>query len=511
VVTAVVLLAALGAAGQSQAAANSATLQGSIRDSSGLAVASATVHLRVKDATRTLTVLTDASGKYSFSGLAAGSYVLHAELAQQGEAIFGPLVVALGESKIVDLVLQQAPERPIEFLKKSDPHSSAAGAPEFFDPPQFTVAGVTDPSNLGGHGSDTVVRNREALTKETVALGKESSTVPHPASTAATEESLREAEAGNPANFDANSDANYRLGKLLVDRGKANDALPYLERASRLKDKAEIHRLLGEVEEKLGDPLEAVREYQRAAELSPNESNLFDWGSELLLHRAPEPAIEVFSKGNHRFPRSVRMLVGLGVARYVRGDASEAVRLLCEASDLDPGDPEPYLFLGRIQAAEKGGRDEMADKLRRFAELRPENALANYYYAVSLSKRRKSPQDVEDVPKVESLLEKAIRLDPGLGAAYLQLGIHWAEQKDFSKAIAAYQKAIEVSPRLEEGHYRLAQVYRQTGEKLQAEKEIQIYEQTAKENAGEMDRERHDIKQFVYTLRDPGSTSQQPE
>jgi hypothetical protein len=53
---------------------------------------------------------------------------------------------------------------------------------------------------------------------------------------------------------------------------------------------------------KLGNPLEAVREYQRAAELDASEQYLFDWGTELLTHRALEPAAEVFTKGNRLFP-----------------------------------------------------------------------------------------------------------------------------------------------------------------------------------------------------------------
>src|SRR5580704_12771287 len=45
------------------------------------------------------------------------------------------------------------------------------------------------------------------------------------------------------------------------------------------------------------NPVEAARAYQRAAELDPSESNLFDWGTELLTHRAADQAVEVFSKG----------------------------------------------------------------------------------------------------------------------------------------------------------------------------------------------------------------------
>lgn len=430
------------------------------------------------------------------------------------------------------------------------PESSALGkpgveTPKFFDEPQFTVAGVADATPRGGHGSDTILRTTEALAKAAASLSdlpasavpsnKESPGNSQPASSAATEKSLREAAERDPGNFDAN----HRLGKLLVEDGKAREALPYLEQASRLnpddyenayelalayadggdyeragtnvrillagQDKAELHRLLGEVEEKLGNPLAAVHDYQRAAELNPSEANLFDWGTELLVHRAVDPAIEVFTDGNRLFPRSTRMLLGLSVAQYARGSYDDAFRHLFEASDLNPDDPNPYLFLGKMQKVENNQAEGIVERLGRFARLQPENALAHYYYAVSFWRRR-SPQDSENLAQVESLLEKAVHLDPKLGAGYLQLGILYAERKDFPKAISAYQKATEVSPRLEEAHYRLAQAYRQVGEASKARQELRLYEQISKETAGEIERERREIQQFVYTLRDAAST-----
>ena len=407
-------------------------------------------------------------------------------------ALFAPLV-ARGQCQ------------PAAGSVKSQPSaspSSAPGQPQFFDQPQFTVAGVTDATNPGGHGSDTVLRTKEALAKETAALGKESPS-PSPAARAAAEQSLRDA-AHAPGNFEAN----YQLGKLLFAEGKAGEALPYLGRASRLNrsdnnspDQAAVHHLLGDVEEKLGNPLEAVRQYQRAAELDPSEPNLFDWGAELLLHRAVEPAVDVFTKGNRLFPGSTRMLLGLGVAWYDRGSYDQAARRLCEASDLKPDDPTPYLFLGKIQSVEINQPQGISERLERFARLHPENALANYYYAVSLWKQRKGPEDTTNMPQVESLLNQAIHLDPKLGVAHLQLGILYSEQKDLHQAISAYQQAIDVSPRLEEAHYRLAQAYRQTGQTQKAKDELQLYQRLSKENAGETESQRREIKEFVYTTR----------
>jgi tetratricopeptide (TPR) repeat protein len=258
--------------------------------------------------------------------------------------------------------------------------------------------------------------------------------------------------------------------------------------------------LLGDVQEKLGNSLEAVREYQRAAELDASEAYIFDWGSELLLHHAPEPALDVFANGNRLFPRSVRMLIGLGAAWFARGSYDQAVERICEASDLSPGDSTPYLFLGKMQAVQPAPSEKSVDKLYRFVTLQPENAQANYYYAVGLWKQHS--QDPATVAQVESLLKNAIRLNPKFAGAYLQLGILHSEQKDSARAISNYQKAIEADPQMEEAHYRLAQAYRQIGDAAKAAAELQIYGRVAKESAQNTERERREIRQFVYTLRD---------
>jgi len=84
--------------------------------------------------------------------------------------------------------------------------------------------------------------------------------------------------------------------------------------------------------------------------LSPSEINLFDWGAELLLHRAYEPASEVFGQRAAAVSGIVRMAMGVGVAAYALGAYDLAAQRLCEASDVDPSDEKPYLFLGKLQA-----------------------------------------------------------------------------------------------------------------------------------------------------------------
>ena len=126
----VAALAAVALFGQSE---NSSTLQGFVRDSQGKPVAAATV--QIKTSGQTLTAVTNSSGNFTFRELRAGSYTLHASEDKLGAADFGPFTLAQKEARNVDVTLT-SPSRA-----------------EFFDEPAFIVAGVTDPSLRGGHGS----------------------------------------------------------------------------------------------------------------------------------------------------------------------------------------------------------------------------------------------------------------------------------------------------------------------------------------------------------------------
>lgn len=240
------------------------------------------------------------------------------------------------------------------------------------------------------------------------------------------------------------------------------------------------------------NPLEAVRQYQRAAELDPSEPNLFNWGAELLTHRAADQAVEVFSSGHRLFPRSTRTLLGLAVALYSRGSYDQAAQRFFEAADLDPSDPAPYLFLGKVSNGAITGSAGYAERMERFVRLHPGNAWANYYYAATLARTS---------PKARELAEKAVRLDPTLGEAFLLLGIIYADESNLPKAISAYQSAIAASPQIEETHYRLAMAYRKSGDTKKEQQELGIYQQLSRRSAQEFERERSEIQQFVFEMK----------
>jgi tetratricopeptide (TPR) repeat protein len=512
------VLSVIVVGGSLGAEAQSVVVKGVVRDSSGKAVAAANVVVQDRAGKTVVSTRTDAKGGYKVSSVATGSYKLQIDASGYKLQIVPEFWLKANEVREFDIVLASS--------------DSKTQAPEFYDEPHFTVAGVTDTTNLGTHGADSVVRNTESLVRETASMGKPSGSAMSVPPENAALQSLRVAVQREPDSFEAN----HQLGKSLLNSGDAREAAPYLERAASLNpaddkiaydlasacialgdyrhaksalqtsarhtESADNYRLLGDVEEKLGDPVSAVHEYQRAAELHANESNLFTWGAELLMHRAFDPAGEVFTKGNRLYPSSARMLVGLGVSLYARGSYELAVQRLCQASDLDPNVTPPYLFLGKIQSIDPALSHEVSVRLERFARLYPKNAQAAYYYAMSLWKSRGGPEDATNLTKIESLLSEAVKLDPKLGNAYLQLGILYEERRNFLSALSAYQQAVAVSPELEQAHYRLAQAYRRNGDGDKAKAEMALYQAASKQSVEQVQREQHEMRGFVYTMGD---------
>jgi tetratricopeptide (TPR) repeat protein len=502
-----------------------ASLHGKVRDGEGNTVADASVELQKKDSANSIKVATDSTGGFTFASLEVGTYTLRASKNGLASAAMAAVVVDAGENQAIELTLVPANQNP----------SQVTGAPQFFDEPQFSVAGVTDTTALGGHGPDTVVRTRNSLAKDTLELGKSSTDHPADDLQPDQERALRKSAQAQPADFNAN----HALGKWLLAHGKAKESVSYFEVAARAKpsdyqnaydwaaanaaagnyllahdeaadlvaghDTAELHHLLGDVCEKLGDSLQAVRQYQRAAELSASEANIFDWGAELLLHHAPEPAEEVFSRGHRLFPGSERMWLGQGASLFAEGAYEQAAQEICRASDLYPEDPVPYLFLGKMQSAEVAPSTAVVERLHRFQALHPESAQANYFYAIGLWKQQKTSPGQASPAQIESLLSQAIRLDPQAAPAHLQLGIVRAEENNEAGAIEEFERAAQIDPQMEEAHYRLALAYRRQGEPEKSKSEFARYQQLAKADSEKLERERHEIQQFVYRLRDPGA------
>jgi tetratricopeptide (TPR) repeat protein len=509
------------------------TIHGTVLDAAGKSAADALVRLEQKGVAGVVEARTNAAGAFAFSALKTGSYVLIAEKSGLRSRVADVVISPLTGTMQVRLVLGDARG------DLSDPgvsRSSTIQAMEFEDKPNFTIAGVTDWTAAGGHGSDTSLRTSETLVRETVMLKPQdgvertASLTSRSSESNESEDKLRE----RIARASRDIEANRRLGKLYLLAGRFTEAIPLLGTACTLdpgnqadefdlalafkgagdlaqarqhvrqllaqRETADFDRLAGELDEALGDPLAAVHEYELAVRLDPSEQNYFEWGSELLVHRAVWQAQEVFQRGAKAYPESARMLSALGAALFAGARYDEAAQRFCDASDLNPADPEPYIFMGKIEMAAPNPLTCVEQKLARFVDEQPGNALANYFYAMAFWKWKEQPADERVVQRVESLLSKAVAIDAKCGDAYLQLGILHASQRDYQKAIGFYEKAIEVSPQLADAHYRLGVAYDRLGEPDKARKEFELHNEIKKQQDAAVERERRDVKQFLVVV-----------
>ena len=423
------------------------TIFGGVRDPAGAGLEGVKVTLSDESGHLIATTTSSSTGAYAFETLEARKYELRAEREGFRPAI--PLIIDLsGQQKArVDLVLQPNPAAGHNGAMGALGQMNNSGA--YYQSSPLKADEVVSAVDPAGYSSPPDAATTTRLLEGAVTLRQGSSARPDSRPEEAADVShqphgLREAElekavAKNPQNAGALHD----LGKLYLGDGKPEKAIPYL---------------------------------QRAAQIEPSAQNLFDWGTELLAQRNIAAGLEVFKSGLERYPKSPDMWIGRGIALYLRGDYDEAVRSLTEATDLNPTAYRPYVFLADASNASQKESVAVAERLRRFAELFPQDARAVFYYAMSLwrGSRGEGPQGGQE--EVEAYLKKSTALDPKFPDAHLQLGILYASQDRYSEAIEQYRRAIALDPGSAAAHYKLGQALARTGHHEQAEQEFRLYE-----------------------------------
>ena len=329
--------------------------------------------------------------------------------------------------------------------------------------------------------------------------------------------------------------ANRNLARLYLQEGKVQEAVPLLEAVRQIrpeemengydlalayemtqklsqareltesllrqKDSGEFHTLLGQIDEQQARYVEAVNEFSAAAHLDPSEESLFLWASELMTHRAYEPAITVFKEGTRRYPASPRLWVGLGMALYARGDYEPSIQALLKATDLKADDPRAYLFLSKAYLSSPSQAEAVIERFRKYAALKPKDALAQYDYAISLWKGRRVNTPEVDYPAVQALLERSIALDGNNAEVHLQLGILYNDQREYAQAQGEFERAVHLDPALADAHFRLGRAYLRAGKKDEAQAELDEFKTLQAKHQAEVDKERAEVQQFVIATQ----------
>jgi tetratricopeptide (TPR) repeat protein len=151
------------------------------------------------------------------------------------------------------------------------------------------------------------------------------------------------------------------------------------------------------------------------------------------------------------------------------GKFDEAGRHYEAAARQDPSE-ENLFFLGSFLLNHNGF--EPASKA-----IYPNNAYANYYYALCLINPTYGAGSVQGDREGKHYLQRAIELDPSLTDAHYQLGVLLGKANKYADAITELKLATSQEPSMIKAHYRLIQLYRKIGETALAQSETVLVQQ----------------------------------
>jgi tetratricopeptide (TPR) repeat protein len=255
----------------------------------------------------------------------------------------------------------------------------------------------------------------------------------------------------------------FNLGLALQKSGDAARASDVLEALRLNQDSAELEDVLGEVSEQKGAFLEAVRSYQRAAEMEPrNEGYRFDYTCELLAHLNFEAARLVSDRAVHDFPDSVRMNVALGLALFGLERVAEAQQLFLRTARRFPDVELPLVYLTLCGEASDTEVPEAENLLMAFYRKHPNGFMAPYLLARAALNRHAAAQ-------AANLLNASVKLRSDYAPAHFELGRALVELGRVNDAVVQYRTALKIGPKNAETFYRLTLAYRKLGEKQLAQ------------------------------------------
>ena len=299
-------------------------------------------------------------------------------------------------------------------------------------------------------------------------------------------------------------ESQFNLALAQFRASRLDDALASAEKCKELGDSAELEDLLGDIQEARGDNLEAVKSYQAAVALAPNEEKYrVSLAVELIRHQNFDAAKLVLKEAENLQPNSWRIQVALGMVEYFAGTDDEATRYLLHASDL-AAEPELAMkYLGDIQVDRSSPPDPGAiAKLCEYADRQPKEGQMQFYCGASLFRRDSVSGDKTHSAEILRRLHSAAALLPKDASPHCQLGKAYRWLGQWQDALVESQICARMDPDSADAHYRLAQIYEHVGQPEQKRKEIKLYEAASTRVADENARRQATMKTFLYNIQE---------
>ncbi|MDE3188028.1 MAG: tetratricopeptide repeat protein [Acidobacteriota bacterium] len=223
--------------------------------------------------------------------------------------------------------------------------------------------------------------------------------------------------------------------------------------------------LIGMAHYGLAEYAAAAPYLQQAADSDPNSLPLLlALAHSYLWSKQSRQVLDVYKKILLINPDSAEADMLAGEALDEMKDNEGSTKMFRAAVKANPKEPNVHFGLGYLLWSQK----QYPEAAREFqAELAndPNHAQAMLYLA-------DSDVQMNQMAAAQPLLEKAVKLDPSLALAYLDLGIVYSEAGRNEDALRELAVAAKLTPDDVNVHWRLGRLYRTMGKKEEAKAEF---------------------------------------
>jgi tetratricopeptide (TPR) repeat protein len=216
-----------------------------------------------------------------------------------------------------------------------------------------------------------------------------------------------------------------------------------------------------------GDLDGAIAEYSKAAALEPADPMPLVWWSHLLTLRGrTSEAVEKAREAVGIAPDSAEALSALCMALDwdagpgEQAKLQEALGACLSATDLDPGYAEAHAYLSEVYA-DLGKKGQALESARLAVSLDDSSVFAHRDLGYALEKNRGYRDAVAEY-------QRASQLHPRLAQPYIDLGRIHKSHNRYKDALSAYEKATVVDPNGAYALYSLGVAYHETGDHQRA-------------------------------------------
>jgi len=298
-------------------------------------------------------------------------------------------------------------------------------------------------------------------------------------------------------------DLTFNLALAEFKAGRLDDALHSAEGCRALHDSADLEDLLGDIQEARGDNLAAVRSYQAAVALAPNDENYrLSLAVEFIRHNNFDAARVVLKQAEELWPKSWRVQLANGMVEYFAGSYEEASRILIRAADL-AREPEAALgYLGEIQMDQASPpTPAVVAQLCGYADQHSKDGKFQYYCGGLQFRRDYGSGDKTHANEIVRRLRLAANSETRDPAPHCQLGKVYRWLDEWPEARAESESCVRMDPDSADGHYRMAQIYQHLGESERSRQEMAFYKAASQRMAEENLRRDQTMKTFLYTIQ----------